>query len=119
MSAWIENRPRNTEKKLECWPGKGRKMCPSCKAIIRSNSIKCKKCDHSFEEVEKKKKIQASIVWPAELRRARNESSRRAAEVRRKNRELAKASGNYPIKKKKGIKIKKKRLKIKKKNQSR
>jgi hypothetical protein len=41
VSAWIENRPRNTEIKLECWPGKGRKACPSCKTsrFFFSNKI--------------------------------------------------------------------------------
>ena len=95
MAAWLENRPRMSDKKLECGPGKGRKMCPSCKAIVRSNSLSCKKCSHSFAAVEKEKQEQAAIVWPEELRRARNESSRRAAAVRRRNREEAIASGDY------------------------
>ncbi len=118
MSAWLENRPRNEELKLECWPGKGRKSCPNCKAIIRSNSILCKKCKHSFEEVEVIKKVQVSIVWPQELRRARNESSRRAAEVRRKNRERAIATGEWPkpnekkIKNQQNVEEEKKRKKI-------
>ena len=69
--------------------------------VCRSNSNKCKQCSYSFEEVQKQKKAETAIVWPEELRRARNESSRKAAQVRRMNREHLKATGERPRPKKK------------------
>ena len=83
MSAWLEDRERNVGVKLECWPGKGRKQCPSCKSIIRSNTLRCKKCSHSFETKEREKQSQSAIVWPKELQRARNASARKSASMRR------------------------------------
>ncbi len=88
MLAWVQNREKRKMNDKACWPGKGRKLCPSCKTVVRSNAVTCKKCQYSFLESEQKKKKQAAIEWPEHLRRPRNESSRRAAEARRRNREL-------------------------------
>lgn len=88
MLAWVENRERRKIKTKACWPGKGRKLCLSCKTVVRSNAIECKKCGYSFLESERRKLQQAAIEWPEHLRRPRNESSRKAAEARRRNREL-------------------------------
>ena len=57
--------------------------------------------------MQKQKKAETAIVWPEELRRARNESSRKAAQVRRMNREHLKATGERPRPKKKKEPIKK------------
>lgn len=93
MLAWIENRERRKMKDKACWPGKGRKLCPDCKTVVRSNAEICKKCNYSFQQSELNKKLQSAIQWPEHLRRPRNESSRRAAEARRRNRERAKNLG--------------------------
>ena len=80
MVAWIENRPpRNQGIELKC-TNKGRKSCPSCKTILRSNALQCSKCHHSFAEIESIKRQQSSIVWPKDLQR----SSNKVASTKRK-----------------------------------
>jgi hypothetical protein len=87
MTAWLENRSPNIDesKMNDICPGKGRKICPECKTTTRSNALECKKCNYSFAEIEELKKTQKRMVWPEGLRNPRNESSRRAAEIRMQN----------------------------------
>merc|ERR1712166_1301925 len=89
MVAWIENRPpRNQGIELKC-TNKGRKSCPSCKTILRSNALQCSKCHHSFAEIESIKRQQSSIVWPKDLQSRFKSGSNKVASTKRNGSETS------------------------------
>jgi hypothetical protein len=89
--AWLAGRkPRKLDKKKLC--GKGRKRCPSCQNIVRSNAVSCAKCDHSFAALEDAKKRQAAIKWSEDLT-TKSDRSARASVAKRRQR--ARVNGGH------------------------
>ena len=81
--AWLAGqKPNRLDKKKLC--GKGRKRCPSCSSIVRSNAVTCSTCNHSFAELEDAKKRQQAIKWSDDLTTKSDRSARASVAKRRK-----------------------------------
>jgi hypothetical protein len=92
ISAWLDNREQFSKVKIPVAIHKGRKTCPSCKSLVRSNTVVCKKCKHSFAEIQLDKKTQSSIVWPKELQRSHSSSSNSGSHHHKKKKKNNNAS---------------------------